>query len=120
MKEAALKMAMTMDSMDQTEKEILHPTREWLEANMLTVGKLVDFLKKFDQNALVYAFEMSTGDWQEVPDLEEWLSQMIRTAADERSDLEKKPDIFPEGKHQEEINGMMKYVNKDTDVLITF
>ena len=120
MREAALKMAMIMGSMDQTEKEILHPTREWLEANMLTVGKLVGFLKKFDQNALVYTFEVNTGDWQEVPDMEEWLSQMIHTAADERSDLEKKPDVFPEGKQQEEINDMMKYDSKDTDVLIRF
>lgn len=43
-------------------------TKEWLKSNFLTVGKLVAWLQKQDQDALVYAVEPNTGTWQEIPE----------------------------------------------------
>ena len=40
-------------------------TRKWSESNMLTVEKLIEYLKQFDPKALVMQFEVNTGDWQE-------------------------------------------------------
>ena len=41
--------------------------KAWLHAHMLTVGKLIQWLKKHDPDALIYRFETNTGDWQEIP-----------------------------------------------------
>ena len=91
--------------------------RKWEVNNMLTVEKLIQHLKKFDPKALVCYFEVNTGDWQaQSPDNLWWL---VRTAADERKELHKSPQVFHEGKMEEEIDDMMKYV-QDNDVLIRF
>ena len=91
--------------------------REWAEEHMLTVEKLIEHLKKFDPKALVCQFEVNTGDWQE--QTPENLSWLIRTAKDEREYLMTQPRLFHEGKMEEEIDDMLKYV-QDNDVLIRF
>ena len=91
--------------------------RKWREQNMLTVEKLIEHLKKFDPKALVCYFEVNTGDWQEQsPDNLWWL---VRAAKDEREELRKNPKAFHEGKMEEEIDDMLKYV-QDNNVLIRF
>ena len=91
--------------------------RKFEEKHMLTVEKLIEHLKKFDPKALVCYFEVNTGDWQaQSPDTLWWL---VRTVADERKELHKNSQVFHEGKMEEEIDDMMKYV-QDNDVLIRF
>lgn len=91
--------------------------RKFEEKHMLTVEKLIEHLKKFDPKALVCYFEVNTGDWQaQSPDNLWWL---VRTVADERKELHKNSQVFHEGKMEEEIDDMMKYV-QDNDVLIRF
>lgn len=92
-------------------------TRKWSESNMLTVEKLIEYLKQFDPKALVMAFEMNTGDWQETSP--SWLSCLVHTAKQEREELSKNPRLFHEGKMEEEIADMLKYT-QDNDVLIRF
>ena len=91
--------------------------RKWAEEHMLTVEKLIEHLKKFDPKALVCQFEVNTGDWQE--QIPENLSWLVRTAKDERDYLMTQPRLFHEGKMEEEIDDMLKYV-QDNDVLIRF
>lgn len=91
--------------------------RKWAEEHMLTVEKLIEHLKKFDPKALVCQFEVNTGDWQE--QTPENLSWLVRTAKDEREYLMTQPRLFHEGKMEEEIDDMLKYV-QDNDVLIRF
>ena len=91
--------------------------RKWAVEHMLTVEKLIEHLKKFDPKALVCYFEVNTGDWQaQSPNNLQWL---VRTAKDEREELKKNPRAFHEGKIEEEIDDMLKYV-QDNDVLIRF
>ncbi len=97
-----------MTKQEEREFEVLH---------MLTVEKLIEYLKKFNPKALVCAFEVNTGDWQsQSPDNLKWL---VRTASDEREELKKSPRLFHNGKMNEEIEDMLKYVH-DEDVLIRF
>lgn len=91
--------------------------RKWAEEHMLTVEKLIEHLKKFDPKALVCQFEVNTGDWQE--QTPENLSWLVRTAKDEREYLMTQPRLFHEGKMEEEIDDILKYV-QDNDVLIRF
>ena len=102
---------------DNIEKQALMHDREWEVNNMLTIEKLIDYLKQFDPKALVCYFETNTGDWQAQSPSNLWW--LVRTAADERKELRKSPQIFHEGKMDEEIDSMMKYV-QDNDVLIRF
>ena len=41
---------------------------QWRLKTMMTIGKLIDYLKTLDPNGFVYRMEMNTGDWQEIPD----------------------------------------------------
>lgn len=41
-----------------------------IKSHMLTVGKLIKWLKNFPEDTLVYAVEGNTGDWQELPSIE--------------------------------------------------
>lgn len=103
------------DNID-TKKDWMHD-REWEVSNMLTVEKLIDHLKQFDPKALVCYLEINTGDWQaQSPSNLNWL---VRTVADEREYLRSRPKMFHEGKMEEEIADMLKYV-QDNDVLIRF
>ena len=91
--------------------------RTWQQDNMLTVEKLIEHLKKFDSKALVCCFETNTGDWQaQAPKNLSWL---VHSAKDEREHLMAQPSLFHEGKMEEEIDDMLKYV-QENDVLIRF
>ena len=90
--------------------------RRFGESQMLTVGKLVEHLKTFDQNALVCGFEMNTGDWQPVPANHLWW--LVRDAKTERENLRINPKRFREGKMDEDIADMLKYV-EEGDVLVS-
>ena len=85
------------------------------ESQMLTVGKLVEHLRTFDQNALVCGFETKTGDWRPVPSNLLWW--LVRDAKTERENLRINPKRFREGKMEEDIDGMLKHV-EDGDVLV--
>ncbi len=91
--------------------------RKWQQDNMLTVEKLIEHLKRFDPKALVCYFETNTGDWQaQAPENLSWL---VCSAKDEREHLMALPYLFHEGKMEEEIDDMLKYV-QENDVLIRF
>lgn len=90
--------------------------REWIEKNMLTVGKLISFLKKMDKNSIVCYFENnSDSPWQ--PTTVESLKWYISTAKEERKRLKK--DGKRIGMDSEKIKQWLKHT-KPNDILIRF
>jgi len=93
--------------------------RAWCVKNMLTVQKLIDYLKTCDPNALVCYFETNVGEWQaQSPHALGWL---VRTVAAERRET-RKNDIRRFGskeKLEEWLASSLRDL-KPQDVLIRF
>lgn len=97
---------------------------EFLVKNMLTTGKLIEWLKRFPEDTLVYRIEHNTGDWQEIPGPDGQIFHLFFSDYSEiKSEFERyyrhiKKDKFDEDEMKREFADEMKYVNNETGVFV--
>ena len=100
-------------------------TKEWLKSNFLTVGKLVAWLQKQDQDALVYAVEPNTGTWQEIPEECFERTQYFTTVKDQKASelysfthwYRGYPDAAE--KAQKDVDNYFQYVEDENGICVS-
>lgn len=110
---------------DKVERGTKEPkSHEFLVKNMLTTGKLIEWLKKFPEDTLVYRIEQNTGDWQEIPGPDGQIFHLFFSDYSEiKSEFERyykhlKKDGFDESEMNKEFADEMKYVENETGVFV--
>jgi len=87
----------------------------------MTVSKLIEWLRQFPEDTLVYAFENNTGDWQEIPDFgEDGKNMFFKTANDcKKDELAWLKNYYKNEKEaQRKLADEFKYVESSDAILL--